>query len=57
MDVYEDYGYILATPAGAQWVRAADVSDGFFRTLGVVPRWGVIFMQGRICRRRRGVCC
>ncbi len=46
MDVYEDYGYILATPAGAQWVRAADVSDGFFRTLGVVPALGRDFHAG-----------
>ena len=46
MEVYEDYGYILATPAGAQWVRAADVSDGFFRTLGVVPALGRDFHAG-----------
>jgi macrolide transport system ATP-binding/permease protein len=46
MDVYEADGYILATPAGAQWVRAADVSDGFFRTLGVVPALGRDFHAG-----------
>ena len=46
MDVYEADGDILATPAGAQWVRAADVSDGFFRTLGVVPALGRDFHAG-----------
>jgi macrolide transport system ATP-binding/permease protein len=46
MDVYEAGGDILATPAGAQWVRAADVSDGFFRTLGVVPALGRDFHAG-----------
>jgi macrolide transport system ATP-binding/permease protein len=46
MDVYEANGDILATPAGAQWVRAADVSDGFFRTLGVAPVLGRDFHSG-----------
>lgn len=46
MDIYEAKGYILATPAGAQWVRAADVSDGFFRTLGVAPVLGRDFHSG-----------
>jgi predicted permease len=46
MDVYEADGDILATPAGAQWVRTADVSDGFFRTLGVVPALGRDFHAG-----------
>jgi predicted permease len=46
MDVYEADGDILATPAGAQWVRVADVSDGFFRTLGIVPALGRDFHAG-----------
>jgi predicted permease len=46
MDVYAADGDILATPAGAQWVRTADVSDGFFRTLGVVPAVGRDFHAG-----------
>jgi macrolide transport system ATP-binding/permease protein len=46
MDIYEAKGYILATPAGAQWVRAADVSDGFFHTLGVAPALGRDFHSG-----------
>src|ERR1700722_20011471 len=34
LDVYQRNGFLLSTTAGAEPVRAARVSDGFFRTLG-----------------------
>ena len=46
MDLYEANGHILTTPTGGQRVDAADVSDGFFRTLGVVPLLGRDFHSG-----------
>jgi predicted permease len=46
LDIYQSQGYTLATAEGAQRVRAARVSDGFFRTLGVTPILGRDFVAG-----------
>src|SRR5262249_19370708 len=46
LDVYQRTGHILTTSAGAQIVRGARVSDGFFRTLGVSPILGRDFYDG-----------
>jgi predicted permease len=46
MDVYTGTGYLLRTPAGTEPVPALRVSDGFFRTLGVVPILGRDFYAG-----------
>jgi macrolide transport system ATP-binding/permease protein len=46
MDVYTGTGYLLRTPTGTEPVPAARVSDGFFRTLGVVPILGRDFYAG-----------
>src|SRR5277367_2004042 len=46
MDVYTGTGYLLRTPTGTEPVPAARVSDGFFRTLGVVPVLGRDFYAG-----------
>ncbi len=40
IDVCTGAGYLLSTPAGTEPVHAVRVSDGFFRTLGVVPALG-----------------
>src|SRR5215510_16476479 len=37
MDVYGPRGYALHTSAGVEMVEGARISDGMFRTLGVVP--------------------
>jgi macrolide transport system ATP-binding/permease protein len=46
LDVWNQRGYMLSTPEGVQLVRGARVSDGFFRTLGVVPALGRDFYAG-----------
>ena len=46
MDVHTGRGYLLRTPTGTDLVRGARVSDGFFRTLGVVPALGRDFFAG-----------
>jgi predicted permease len=46
LDIYQSQGYTLTTAEGAQPVRAARVSDGFFRTLGVTPALGRDFVAG-----------
>jgi predicted permease len=46
LDVYQRNGFLLSTPGGAEPVRAARVSDGFFRTLGVTPALGRDFYAG-----------
>jgi predicted permease len=46
LDVYQNQGYRLTTAEGAMPVRAARVSDGFFRTLGVTPVLGRDFVAG-----------
>ncbi len=46
MDVWIGSGDFLSTQAGAQVVRSAKVSDGFFRTLGVTPTLGRDFHPG-----------
>lgn len=40
LDVYAPFGFILQTPAGSQQADGAQVSAGFFRTLGVTPVLG-----------------
>jgi predicted permease len=46
MDVFGQRGFRLTTEAGAQPVRGARVSDGFFHTLGVNPVLGRDFHAG-----------
>lgn len=46
LDVYRHSGFLMATPTGAQPVNGVRVSDGFFRTLGVVPVLGRDFSPG-----------
>jgi predicted permease len=46
LDVYQRNGFLLSTPTGAQPIRGARVSDGFFRTLGVSPVLGRDFYSG-----------
>ncbi|HTP36217.1 MAG TPA: ABC transporter permease [Candidatus Acidoferrales bacterium] len=43
LDVFQQTGFLLATPAGAQPARGARVSAGFFQTLGVEPILGRTF--------------
>lgn len=38
--MYAGSGYLMKTSAGARPVRAARVSGGFFRTLGITPALG-----------------
>lgn len=45
-DVYTRGGYLLSTPNGVEVARAALVSNGFFRTLGVKPILGRDFREG-----------
>jgi macrolide transport system ATP-binding/permease protein len=45
-DVYENDGFLMSAPDGAQRVPGARVSDGFFRTLGVTPVLGRDFRSG-----------
>jgi len=46
LDAYQRTGFTLSSPAGAQPVRGARVTDGFFRTLGVTPVLGRDFYAG-----------
>jgi hypothetical protein len=46
LDVYQRTRFMLSTPEGAEPVRSARVSDGFFRTLGVTPALGRDFREG-----------
>jgi macrolide transport system ATP-binding/permease protein len=46
LDIYQSRGFRMSTPTGAQPARAARVSDGFFRTLGVAPVLGRDFYSG-----------
>jgi hypothetical protein len=46
LDVFEQNGMLLTTPAGLQRADAATVSSGFFRTLGVIPVLGRDFYPG-----------
>jgi len=46
LEAYQRHGFIVNTPAGAQAARAARVTDGFFRTLGVMPVLGRDFYAG-----------
>jgi predicted permease len=46
LDVYGMRGLVLKAPAGAESLRGTRVSDGFFRTLGVIPVLGRDFYTG-----------
>lgn len=46
LEAFGPRGQRLSTPGGAQAVPGARVSDGFFRTLGVVPVLGRDFQPG-----------
>jgi predicted permease len=46
LDVYSSRYYMEKTPQGVQKVDGVDVSDGFFKTLGVVPVLGRDFRTG-----------
>ena len=46
MDVYNETGYLLRTPAGTEPVPGIRVSDGFFHTLGISPVLGRDFYSG-----------
>lgn len=46
LDIYTGGGFLFRTPNGVEPVRAARVSDGFFRTLGVRPMLGRDFYSG-----------
>ena len=46
MDVYHRTGYLLRTAAGSEPVPGVNVSDGFFRTLGIAPLIGRDFYKG-----------
>jgi macrolide transport system ATP-binding/permease protein len=46
LDVYSGRSYLLGTPTGTQPVPGARVSDGFFRTLGIIPALGRDFYEG-----------
>ena len=49
--LYRETGYLLRTPIGDGAGDGARVSDGFFRTLGVVPVSGTGFLRAKINRR------
>jgi len=46
MDIYRPDQFILKTAAGVEDVIGAQVSDGFFRTLGATPLLGRDFLPG-----------
>lgn len=46
LEAWSGTGYLLSTPAGIHPAPAARVSDGFFRTLGIVPVLGRDFHDG-----------
>ncbi len=46
LDAYKNNGFMLTTDSGTTAVRASNVSDGFFRTLGVKPALGRDFYAG-----------
>ncbi|MGA3041723.1 MAG: ABC transporter permease [Bryobacteraceae bacterium] len=46
VDAFEGTGFSMRTAAGAEMVRGAQVTAGFFRTLGVAPALGRDFRAG-----------
>ncbi|HEY7387262.1 MAG TPA: ABC transporter permease [Bryobacteraceae bacterium] len=46
LDIFQANGYTMTERSGVVPVRAARVSDGFFRTLGVLPALGRDFYKG-----------
>jgi len=46
LEAYNNTGYIVTTPTGAQPSHAARVSAGFFRVLGIAPALGRDFRPG-----------
>ena len=57
LEAYQGSGNLLTDQNGAQIVRGARVSDGFFRTLGVTPILGRDFYPGRIWPECSGPSC
>src|SRR5580704_11552916 len=50
----EEYDLMLNTPTGTQQANGARVSDGFFRTLGVIPTLGRDFYDGEDIKSASG---
>jgi macrolide transport system ATP-binding/permease protein len=50
LEAYRNTGFIVSTASGAQPARAARVSAGFFRALGVAPALGRDFREGEDVR-------
>lgn len=46
LEAYENHSFTMATVSGTQQADGAQVSDGFFRTLGVAPILGRDFRSG-----------
>ena len=46
LEAYRQEGFLLRTSSAAEPITAARVSDGFFRTLGIVPLMGRDFYPG-----------
>jgi predicted permease len=46
LDAYQHVSFMLKTPSGAEKASAARITDGFFRTLGVIPVLGRDFRAG-----------
>jgi len=46
LDIFTGTGYLLNTPGRTEMVAGVRVSDGFFRTLGIVPLLGRDFYAG-----------
>jgi predicted permease len=46
MDAWTESSYLLRTPSGTKPVQGVRVTDGFFRTLGVIPALGRDFYSG-----------
>ncbi|HEX4020117.1 MAG TPA: ADOP family duplicated permease [Acidobacteriaceae bacterium] len=46
LEAYDTWDFMLKTPTGAQLAQGVQVSDGFFRTLGIAPVLGRDFLSG-----------
>ena len=55
LNVYNQRGYVISTPAGMEMVDGARVIAGFFRTLGVGPLLGRDFLKAKICPKHRAL--
>jgi macrolide transport system ATP-binding/permease protein len=57
LNVFAVEGFMEKTNSGLRQADGARVSDGFFKTLGVVRFWGAIFITAKTGLRRRGLRC